>query len=319
MTCTVSSVTYGEEVQPIVFAPPSAEWFHGRMGRDDARAILSDKPESAFLVRESLTSHNISISLRLESGVKHFRVIAHELGNFYIGEHSFAALGDVVEYFYNHVLSDNVKLRYPVKPDVTSDYSRTQRVVVAMFDHVAESPKQLSFNVGERFTVLTEGPWLLCEKDDKSAIGLVPPALVEDVGTELERATSNQLPPAFHRIKWLHGRIDRHQAANLLKKHPPGAFLFRESDAGNYAISFNVGSAIRHSKVYNREGRYELGGRAFSCLEEIVLRYITEAFSDNIKFLYPVQSVGSHVHTHTFHLVEGLWLSCNVLTGFVFY
>jgi hypothetical protein len=85
-----------------------------------------------------------------------------------------------------------------------------------------------SFLEGDRMTVLNdEDPhWLWCARQGGVAqAGFVPREYVELVGTEeteREAAANCQLPPQFQRTRWLHGRISRDEAKDLVLGHPVG-------------------------------------------------------------------------------------------------
>ena len=52
-------------------------WYHGKMSRDDATSLLAKEAAGSFLVRESANTAgggDLSISFRVPSGVKHFKV-----------------------------------------------------------------------------------------------------------------------------------------------------------------------------------------------------------------------------------------------------
>lgn len=44
------------------------------------------------------------------------KIISHEYGDYFIADNSFPSLGDVVEFYCNHYLCDNMCLEHPVKP-----------------------------------------------------------------------------------------------------------------------------------------------------------------------------------------------------------
>jgi hypothetical protein len=87
------------------------------MSREDAAALLTREPPGSFLVRESVnTAGDFSISFRVPAGVKHFKVIAHEYGDFFIADNRFSTLHALVEYYFNTYLCDDMLLERPVRP-----------------------------------------------------------------------------------------------------------------------------------------------------------------------------------------------------------
>lgn len=272
-------------------------WFHGKLSREDASVLLGPKPPGSFLVRESIRAvGDYTISFRIASGVKHFKIISHEYGDYFIADNCFNSLSDVVEFYMNQFLCENRYLTQPVRPakPVTSP-SKPRRLVRAKFDYTATSPDELSFRKGDALTVLNgdDRNWLWASLQGQAFTGFAPSSLVEDVGLEMserEAAAACQLPRRFHRTNWLHGKMDRKAAATLLEDKAVGAFLVRESTSpGDYALSFKVPAKVQHFKIVQKgAGRYECGGRSFDCLEAIVLRYKEDPLMDETCLQYPI-------------------------------
>ena len=64
-------------------------WYHGRIERVKAEYLLSSGINGSFLVRESETCANqLSISLRWEGRVYHYRINKDDLGAYYVSKDS---------------------------------------------------------------------------------------------------------------------------------------------------------------------------------------------------------------------------------------
>lgn len=77
-----------------------------------------------------------------------------------------------------------------------------------------------SFSKGDRLIVLhEEDEWLWCLREGVHRVGFVARVMVEETGREIserEAITRCQLPPHLQRSHWLHGRISRTEAQDLL-------------------------------------------------------------------------------------------------------
>eukprot|EP01147_Barroeca_monosierra_P005601 gene5601-181_t len=286
-----------------ITAPPRIEWFHGQMSREEASRILGPKPPSSFLVRESITHvGDYIISFRVQSGVKHFKIISHELGDFFIADLCFSSLDDVVENFYHLPLSDGMVLQHPVPPFSSTQLRAVERTVIAMKTYHGLSMEELSFQQGDRLKVLqgSDPVWFFCEHEMSKQQGWAPAQLLHDLPSgalEKEAITRCQLPPRFQRKHWLHGRISSEDAKNILASHHPGAFLIRESAStpGNFTLSFHSQDAIEHFRIAVVDFMdYQLGGRHFGCLEDIVLHYMQSPLTSDLTLKQPVAAVQSY-------------------------
>uniref|UniRef100_A0A8C4NIM6 NCK adaptor protein 2 n=1 Tax=Eptatretus burgeri TaxID=7764 RepID=A0A8C4NIM6_EPTBU len=78
----------------------SRPWYHGRMSRQQAEALLNERGQDGdFIVRDSESSPNdFSISLKASRKNKHFKVQSQD-GIFFIGQRQFASLDTLVEHY----------------------------------------------------------------------------------------------------------------------------------------------------------------------------------------------------------------------------
>jgi hypothetical protein len=218
-----------------------------------------------------------------------------------------SSLTELVEHYTNELLCENLCLEHPVRPEGPVVSSRMAdastpsggAAVVAVQAFSGDGPNELSCSQGERLTVINDDDptWLYCSKALGKVIGFVPRGCVRDVAAhvsiEVQAEVRARLPVGFQRSRWIHGTMDRHEAELLLKLSEPGAFLVRESGdtPGNYSLSFRGPRKIQHFRITrNGPNDYELGGRSFSCLEAIVLRYHAETLMDETTLSMPIES-----------------------------
>ena len=279
-------------------APPEIAWFHGKISREDANRIISGYAVGAYLVRESLVDvGNFSIALRVRAGVRHFKIYKHELGDFYIADNCFPSLAEVVSCFSVEKLCDDTSLVNPVGPAAPVSVPPFKNLAIGLYDYAAMSPEELSFSTGDRLDIIndTDKHWLWVRlQADQSKSGFVPRNHVEELTdlSEREAAAQCQLPSAFHRSQWIHGKVERRDADAVLKEAGrSGSFFVRESVslAGNYALSFRGPNKIQHFPItVTAHKKYECGGRTFDCLEAIVLRYYKDALMDDTRLQFPL-------------------------------
>uniref|UniRef100_A0AAR2JPF6 Phosphoinositide phospholipase C n=1 Tax=Pygocentrus nattereri TaxID=42514 RepID=A0AAR2JPF6_PYGNA len=140
------------------------EWFYSNLSRGEAEDHLLRIPrDGAFLIRQREEPDSYAITFRCEGMVKHCRI--HKEGSMYVlGTSSeFESLVELVNYFRKKPLYRQIKLRYPVTPelvDVNLLYSmtalilssyvplQTQCTVKALYDYRAMRADELSFCKG---------------------------------------------------------------------------------------------------------------------------------------------------------------------------
>eukprot|EP00040_Diaphanoeca_grandis_P035801 m.225988 g.225988 ORF g.225988 m.225988 type:complete len:925 (-) comp33476_c0_seq1:73-2847(-) len=289
-----------DQVGPRQRAPPRIKWFHGNISREAASQLLFHGDPGSYLVRESSVAGDFSISFRVAKGVKHFKIIRHEYGDFFIADNRFQLLEEVVEHYYNVFLSDNLPLRHPLAPvhPVTEQSGQGgASAVVVVIPIVGSGPSELTCSQGERLTVLNkEDPhWLYCSQHNGAKSGFVSRRCVQEISSKqtlIETEAISQLPSNFKRANWIHGKIDRKQAEVLLESEGlVGSFLVRASENNNYSLSFRGPKKTQHFRIrWCNEFDYECGGRNFNCLEAVVLRYHSEPLMDGMSLRFPFSS-----------------------------
>ena len=90
-------------------------WYHGQVSRNTAEFLLSSGINGSFLVRESESSQGqISISLRFDGRVYHYRIQQDDDGEFFVtAESRFQTLEDLVEHHRDHSDGLIAQLIYP--------------------------------------------------------------------------------------------------------------------------------------------------------------------------------------------------------------
>lgn len=122
-------------------------WYHGRIARADAEALLMNKHEGAFLVRISESSPgDFSLSVKCGDGIQHFKVLRDIQGKFFLWVIKFNSLNELVEYHRSASVSRSQDIKLI---DIESQEIRVQ----AMYDFPAQEQGELAFRRGEIITV----------------------------------------------------------------------------------------------------------------------------------------------------------------------
>uniref|UniRef100_A0AAR2IMP1 Phosphoinositide phospholipase C n=1 Tax=Pygocentrus nattereri TaxID=42514 RepID=A0AAR2IMP1_PYGNA len=146
-------------------------WFYSNLSRGEAEDHLLRIPrDGAFLIRQREEPDSYAITFRCEGMVKHCRI--HKEGSMYVlGTSSeFESLVELVNYFRKKPLYRQIKLRYPVTPELVERFctcksallydstqyveaneiepSLTQCTVKALYDYRAMRADELSFCKG---------------------------------------------------------------------------------------------------------------------------------------------------------------------------
>uniref|UniRef100_A0A8V0Y503 Ras GTPase-activating protein 1 n=1 Tax=Gallus gallus TaxID=9031 RepID=A0A8V0Y503_CHICK len=121
-----------EEVAIPLNAPPTNQWYHGKLDRAIAEERLWQAGKSGtYLIRESdRRPGSFVLSFLSKTNVNHFRIIAM-CGDYYIGGRRFASLSDLIGY-YSHVscLLKGEKLFFPVAPPEPVEDRRRVRAIL---------------------------------------------------------------------------------------------------------------------------------------------------------------------------------------------
>ncbi|XP_075267350.1 ras GTPase-activating protein 1-like [Opisthocomus hoazin] len=274
-----------EEVAIPLNAPPTNQWYHGKLDRTIAEERLrqAGKPGS-YLIRESdRRPGSFVLSFLSKTNVNHFRIIAM-CGDYYIGGRRFASLSDLIGY-YSHVscLLKGEKLLYPVAPPEPVEDRRRVRAILP-YTKVPETD-EISFLKGDMFIVHNEleDGWMWVTNLRTDEQGLIVEDLVEEVGREED--------PHEGKI-WFHGKISKQEAYNLLMTvGQVCSFLVRPSDntPGDYSLYFRTSENIQRFKICpTSNNQFMMGGRYYNSIADIIEHYRKEQIVEGYYLKDPV-------------------------------
>nr|XP_032600599.1 ras GTPase-activating protein 1 isoform X2 [Taeniopygia guttata] len=274
-----------EEVAIPLNAPPTNQWYHGKLDRTIAEERLwqAEKPGS-YLIRESdRRPGSFVLSFLSKTSVNHFRIIAM-CGDYYIGGRRFSSLSDLIGY-YSHVscLLKGEKLFFPVAPPEPVEDRRRVRAILP-YTKVPETD-EISFLKGDMFIVHNEleDGWMWVTNLRTDEQGLIVEDLVEEVGREED--------PHEGKI-WFHGKISKQEAYNLLMTvGQVCSFLVRPSDntPGDYSLYFRTSENIQRFKICpTSSNQFMMGGRYYNSIAEIIEHYRKEQIVEGYYLKDPV-------------------------------
>ncbi|XP_048147564.1 ras GTPase-activating protein 1 isoform X2 [Corvus hawaiiensis] len=274
-----------EEVAIPLNAPPTNQWYHGKLDRTIAEERLrqAGKPGS-YLIRESdRRPGSFVLSFLSKTNVNHFRIIAM-CGDYYIGGRRFASLSDLIGY-YSHVscLLKGEKLLFPVAPPEPVEDRRRVRAILP-YTKVPETD-EISFLKGDMFIVHNEleDGWMWVTNLRTDEQGLIVEDLVEEVGREED--------PHEGKI-WFHGKISKQEAYNLLMTvGQVCSFLVRPSDntPGDYSLYFRTSENIQRFKICpTSNNQFMMGGRYYNSIADVIEHYRKEQIVEGYYLKDPV-------------------------------
>uniref|UniRef100_UPI00398E4634 ras GTPase-activating protein 1-like isoform X2 n=1 Tax=Pristiophorus japonicus TaxID=55135 RepID=UPI00398E4634 len=275
-----------EEVEIPLMAPPTNQWYHGKLDRTIAEERLCQAGRSgSYLIRESdRRPGSFVLSFLSKTGVvNHFRIIAM-CGDYYIGGRRFSSLSDLIGY-YSHVscLLKGEKLLFPVAPPEPVEDRRRVRAILP-YTKVPDTD-EISFLKGDMFIVHNEleDGWMWVTNLRTDEQGLIVEDLVEEVDREED--------PHEGKI-WFHGKISKQEAYNLLMTVGQiCGFLVRPSDntPGDYSLYFRTNENIQRFKISpTSNNQFMMGGRYYNSIEEIIEHYRKEQIVEGYYLKDPV-------------------------------
>ncbi|KAM6965604.1 ras GTPase-activating protein 1 [Aplochiton taeniatus] len=263
-----------EEVVFPLSAPPTNQWYHGKLDRTIAEERLRQaRDPGSYLIRESdrRPGSFVLSFLSMTSVVNHFRIIAM-CGDYYIGGRRFSSLSDLIGYYsYVSCLLKGEKLLSPVAPPEPVEDRRRVRAILP-YTKVPETD-EISFLKGDMFIVHNEldDGWMWVTNVRTEEQGLIVEDLVEEVGREED--------PHEGKV-WYHGKISKQEAYNLLMTvGQVCSFLVRPSDntPGDYSLFFRTNENIQRFKICpTPTNQYMMGGRYYNSVDDIVDHYKKE-------------------------------------------
>ncbi|XP_023070776.2 ras GTPase-activating protein 1 isoform X2 [Piliocolobus tephrosceles] len=275
-----------EEVAIPLTAPPTNQWYHGKLDRTIAEERLRQAGKSgSYLIRESdrRPGSFVLSFLSQMNVVNHFRIIAM-CGDYYIGGRRFSSLSDLIGY-YSHVscLLKGEKLLYPVAPPEPVEDRRRVRAILP-YTKVPDTD-EISFLKGDMFIVHNEleDGWMWVTNLRTDEQGLIVEDLVEEVGREED--------PHEGKI-WFHGKISKQEAYNLLMTvGQVCSFLVRPSDntPGDYSLYFRTNENIQRFKICpTPNNQFMMGGRYYNSIGDIIDHYRKEQIVEGYYLKEPV-------------------------------
>uniref|UniRef100_UPI003AAB5E9D ras GTPase-activating protein 1-like isoform X1 n=2 Tax=Centroberyx gerrardi TaxID=166262 RepID=UPI003AAB5E9D len=278
-----------EEVVFPLSAPPTNQWYHGKLDRTIAEERLRQaRAPGSYLIRESdrRPGSFVLSFLSMTSVVNHFRIIAM-CGDYYIGGRRFSSLSDLIGYYsYVSCLLKGEKLQSPVAPPEPVEDRRRVRAILP-YTKVPETD-EISFLKGDMFIVHNEldDGWMWVTNVRTEEQGLIVEDLVEEVGREED--------PHEGKV-WYHGKISKQEAYNLLMTvGQVCSFLVRPSDntPGDYSLFFRTNENIQRFKICpTPNNQYMMGGRYYNSVDDIIDHYKKEQIVEgyNLKEAVSVQ------------------------------
>ncbi|KAK3514563.1 hypothetical protein QTP70_021618 [Hemibagrus guttatus] len=274
-----------EAVFPLT-APPTNQWYHGKLDRNIAEERLRKaKTPGSYLIRESdrRPGSFVLSFLSKTSVVNHFRIIAM-CGDYYIGGRRFSSLSDLIGYYsYVSCLLKGEKLLSPVAPPEPVEDRRRVRAILP-YTKVPETD-EISFLKGDMFIVHNEHEdgWMWVTNVRTEEQGLIVNDLVEEVGRDVD--------PHEGKI-WYHGKISKQEAYTLLMTGGQVcSFLVRPSDStpGDYSLFFRTNENIQRFKICpTPNNQYMMGGRYYNSVDDILEHYRKEQIVEGYNLKDPV-------------------------------
>ncbi|XP_076587981.1 ras GTPase-activating protein 1 isoform X2 [Chaetodon auriga] len=286
-----------EEVVFPLSAPPTNQWYHGKLDRTIAEERLRQaRNPGSYLIRESdrRPGSFVLSFLSMTNVVNHFRIIAM-CGDYYIGGRRFSSLSDLIGYYsYVSCLLKGEKLLSPVAPPEPVEDRRRVRAILP-YTKVPDTD-EISFLKGDMFIVHNEldDGWMWVTNVRTEEQGLIVEDLVEEVGREED--------PHEGKV-WYHGKITKQEAYNLLMTvGQVCSFLVRPSDntPGDYSLFFRTNENIQRFKISpTPNNQYMMGGRYYNSVDDIIDHYKKEQIVEGYNLKEPVSVQQEQVLTDT--------------------
>uniref|UniRef100_A0A8C3ANK0 RAS p21 protein activator 1 n=1 Tax=Cyclopterus lumpus TaxID=8103 RepID=A0A8C3ANK0_CYCLU len=280
-----------EEVVFPLSAPPTNQWYHGKLDRNIAEERLRQaRNPGSYLIRESdrRPGSFVLSFLSVTNVVNHFRIIAM-CGDYYIGGRRFSSLSDLIGYYsYVSCLLKGEKLLSPVAPPEPVEDRRRVRAILP-YTKVPDTD-EISFLKGDMFIVHNEldDGWMWVTNVRTEEQGLIVEDLVEEVVSTAQDVKAISI---FLRI-WYHGKITKQEAYNLLMTvGQVCSFLVRPSDntPGDYSLFFRTNENIQRFKISpTPNNQFMMGGRYYNSVHDIIDHYKKEQIVEGYNLKEPV-------------------------------
>ncbi|KAL7890781.1 hypothetical protein AOLI_G00002570 [Acnodon oligacanthus] len=103
-------------------------WYQENISRKEAESILISQPIGAFMIRDSQSSPgDLSISVRHEFDVQHFKVLRDPKGQYFLWNEKFTSLNKLVDYYALNSISKQSCVRLLIEQRNPLDVSQESR------------------------------------------------------------------------------------------------------------------------------------------------------------------------------------------------
>uniref|UniRef100_A0A3B4AMR5 Ras GTPase-activating protein 1 n=1 Tax=Periophthalmus magnuspinnatus TaxID=409849 RepID=A0A3B4AMR5_9GOBI len=266
-----------DEVVFPLSAPPTNQWYHGKLDRTIAEERLRQaRTPGSYLIRESdrRPGSFVLSFLSMTNVVNHFRIIAM-CGDYYIGGRRFSSLSDLIGYYsYVSCLLKGEKLLSPVAPPEPVEDRRRVRAILP-YTKVPDTD-EISFLKGDMFIVHNEldDGWMWVSNVRTEEQGLIVEDLVEEV---------------LHKPIYINKQTAEH--ALVISVGQVCSFLVRPSDntPGDYSLFFRTNENIQRFKISpTSNNQYMMGGRYYNSVDDIIDHYKKEQIVEGYNLKDPV-------------------------------
>ncbi|VDK46428.1 unnamed protein product [Anisakis simplex] len=258
--------------------------FHGYISRKEAETrLLESGVDGALLLRAEQNAnfakqkYTISWLSPANHSVMHYPITL-VCGEYFLFGLHFGSLLAVVQHFI-----DRSDLTYvPLRPPSPVEITNRQRMAILPFNAITDSD-ELSFCEGDLLTELqqVDSQWIWARLERNSQSGLVAVELTVPLN---DRRIAPEDLPYFH-------DDPVEELARRLNTGGIGSYLVRSSknQKNSYALMVNSGERIEKFLVCRlQNGDFELGGRTFPTIHDIIDRYSRREISDKSKLLRAV-------------------------------
>ncbi|XP_078381206.1 SH2/SH3 adapter protein NCK1-like [Oculina patagonica] len=183
------------------------------------------------------------------------------------------------------------------KPAKSSAPRPVLHKVKTLYNFDPKNPEELSFKKDEILDIIEkpedDPEWWLARKQDGST-GLVPSNYITNIEDNAVKSPMPSAEPVIdNRVQgkvilpqhkklsfademWFWGKITRNYAEKMLNKAAAdGDFLVRvsETQEDGYSVSMKAPDKIKHFRVEFKDGKFKIGPRSFSSVEELIEHY----------------------------------------------
>jgi len=144
------------------------DWYHGKLMREDARAILeATGVPGAFLLRDSESSPgHFSLSVYHNDGVQHFKVLVeHSAGKYFLWVVKHNSINELIEYHKSKSLSrtEDILLTFLVDKNTKQikgdpPHQASGKRARALYEFTRRDDQEISFQKDDELIVISNPP-----------------------------------------------------------------------------------------------------------------------------------------------------------------